>query len=193
MKFIFGLSPTVLLIILACDPKTGVESSPYLEQWMLVTSNCGAKHYESYPAHCRWVYDIYTFELSPFRIIPLDSSNYDYSCPDFSCVVSSQQRYTGFFIRTRGNLEQGPPNMLFSETTLKYSSSSNGINVITTPDISVCGYPLEEPWYQVGLSALTAFLFFPRVPDEVQEIVLELPYKDEGNIQVFSITFKRIV
>ncbi|MCD4664933.1 MAG: hypothetical protein K8R68_06640 [Bacteroidales bacterium] len=131
---------TVLLIIVACNLKTGiVGSTSSSEQWKLSTSNCNAKHDEGSAAHCKWVHDIYTFELSPLKIIPMDSGSYDYSCLDNNCAINSQQRYTGFFVRTSGNFEQGPPNMLFSETTLKLSGSSNVLNVITAPNVSVFG------------------------------------------------------
>jgi len=183
---------TIFLIIESCNLKTGgIGSTSSMEQWKLANSNCNAKHDEGSAALCKWILDIYSFELSPFKVIPFDSGSYDYSCPDINCVINSQQRYTGFFIRTRGNFDQGPPEMLFPETTLSLSGSSNILNVITVPNVSVCGHPLEEPWYSVGLIGFTAFLFFPKVPEMENKIVLELPYKDASKNMVFSLTFKR--
>ncbi len=102
-KIIFVLLLTILLTTMACNLKNGgVGSTTFAGHWKLADSNCNAKHDEGSAAHCKWIHDIYTFELSPLKVISMDNDSYSYSCPDNNCIINTQQRYTGFFIRTRG-------------------------------------------------------------------------------------------
>ena len=80
--------------------------------------------------------------------------------------------------------------MLFSETKIKAFSATQ--TVLTKPNVTVGGHCLEKPWYPVGKTGYSAFLLFQKVPHMVQIIVLELPFLDNNNKRVFSLTFKRI-
>ena len=193
-KLTFLLPLAVLLMMAACeDLGIMINKSSSSEQWELDTSNCRANNEEGSAAHCKWVRDIYTFGLSPLRVSPRgSSSSYTYKCSDHNGAIISKHRYTGFFIRTRGDFEHGPPKMLFSEATLKLIGFYNVLKVIADPNVLVGGHPLKEPWYPIGSVGLNAFMFFPKVPDMVRVIILELPYHDAGKKRAFSLIFKRI-
>ena len=190
-KLPFALLLMCLLMIVACED-IGIlfKESRSSEQWQLVTSNCRAHHDEGSAAHCTWTYDIYKFKLSPLRVRPIGNDSYEYDCPDNNCGILSQNKYSGFFIRTRGNFEQGPPNILFSETKIKAIGFTQ--TVLTNPNVLVCGHPLKEPWHPVGIVGSSAFLFFQNVPGIFQIIVLELAYIDKDKKGVFSLTFRRV-